>query len=706
MEYRDNRPWFEHGLGVDRICFSGGRLALDLVRHGGITRINYYGKQRFGDVVFFQSDALSAWSLLFRPMICFDQLRRYVLEFHDTTIYPTGYVSHCRFEGISFRHEMWLDNEEMIFRLLLLSPAPDRPIEFQLINTDICTRIDKATRQWERLDNEIPLFKITDHYSDEAVAAEKAAGYLTLAQRGDPYVPQIQTVVTHLALVGTQPIKWMETPRIFRKYYASQTVAGAETFFILGFGHQGQEELLTRLQTRKTLAGQGFAVPAASGASVACGQPDVQSFLMNAGEILDSLKVKDLSGGIRAADSGYWIWGWDGMVYADAHGWLNQSGFIAQMLDFYRRTADSRKGIFHEMTIDGRPYLSMAFPAQCLYAVMLYWGYIFDGSKELLREYLPFAEELVRRAGENEVAGTGLIRGVALYPDHPEDLEQDGQDLSVFNNSIYYQALRVLEALCRELGAADRAEQYKNMAARTCGSFEKFYDPEQGYFCDSLSARDFSRRNHWPIYAILEVTPFARDLAGSHLDRIAEYTCREFSARQGCRILPLSDSRFMYDGNQLGMYMPATEHFFRSMHNYSDPVAARAKFYDDIAWNWSKLTLPEALTCEYENHGLTPDNPGRKQTFTVKSWVAGFYRLAVGISLSTTGIGFEASADRIKLVDLILRGRRIAIENTGCGVVLAIYLNGRKLASRQQIAFFELDLENHIIVERADVGNE
>lgn len=701
MGYHESRPYFKQGIGEDRICFSGGRLALDLARHGGITRINYYGSQRFADATYFRADPLSAWASLYRPVLRFDGLRRYVLEFNDTVIYPNGYISKCSFEGVNFRHEMWLDNEEMVFLLKVVSGFPVDNLEFQLINTDVCTRLEKGTRTWRQLDGSVPLFEITDHYSNEAVAAEKQAGYLTLAQRGDAYVPQMQTAISHFAIAGSEVVEWTETPRVFRKYYASMRVEKDEACYILGFGHKGPEELRTRLVSRVKQRGQGIAVPTYDNPVIKFPDAAIASFLMNSGDILDSLKIKDMPGGMRAADSGYWIWGWDSMVYADALGFLNQTGYIVDMLDFYQRTADELRGVFHEMTIDGRPYLSMAYPPQCLYVVMLYWAYVFGGDKCVLREYLPFAREIIRRAGQDEVKDSGLISGVALYPDHPEDLEQDGNDISSFNNSIYYQALRAISGMLAEVGDTEAAAGYDRMAEKTSAAFDQLYDQERHYFYDSISSTDFSPRLHYPVYAVMYVTPFADELLKGKKSDVAAFMTREFSSRQGCRILPLWDSRYMYDGNQLGMYMPVTERFFREMHYYIDPPGAVAKFHNDIRWNWLKLTLPEALSCEYENHGITPDNPGRKQSFTLKSWVSGFYRFSAGMTFSIAGIHFgDFSESSLEVNNLKVRNAVISVTMRGGGAVESLMLNGRKLESKCFIPFSELQGNCQIIVIR------
>ena len=89
----------------------------------------------------------------------------------------------------------------------------------------------------------------------------------------------------------------------------------------------------------------------------------------------------------------------------------------------------------------------MAFNAQCLYAISLYDVYLFSGDKKMLRTYFDFALELVNRAGRDEVKGTGLVKGPSLYPDAVDTLGETGDDISAINNSIYYQALRAMQAL-------------------------------------------------------------------------------------------------------------------------------------------------------------------------------------------------------------------------------------------------------------------
>ena len=703
MQYLEHRPFFEDGIGVDRLAFSGGRLAVELVRHGGLSRIIYFGNQRGSDAEFFHADPLSAWVELFRPAVLFEDRERYALEFHNTVIFPNGYRSFCEFEGVKFRHELILENQEMMFRLTRISGGDGRKIVFELINTDVCTRTDKPVRSWRKEENDFPLWRIADHYPEAEVEAERKAGYRTLAQRGDRFVAPAAHSETCFGVCGTSPVVFRETPWMFRKHYFSQRLEKTCAAFLLGFGHAGPGELAERLNTHRTAPEQYFRFPDGTDSPrFRSNHPVLDSFLANAPDILDSYAVDDVPGGMRAADSGYWIWGWDTMVWADAFAQLNRLEQMADVLDFYCRTADSQSGIFHEMHPDLRAYKSMAFAPQCLYAVMLYQYFVYSGDAAVTRRYLPFAERIVAAAGSFEVEHSGLLRGVSLYPDHPEDLDQDGDDISVFNNSIYYQALRSLEELERVFENPEKSTFYRTLAERTRRGFGRFYDPQAGYFCDSLSARDFSMRRHHPVYAILYVTDFAGELLENKRSAVAKFMTEHFSTRQGARILPLDDSAFLRDGNQLGMYMPSTERFHRIMCHCLDPARNLEKFKADIIGNWKLLTLPEALTCEYENHGITPDNPGRKQFFTLKPWVGSWFLFALGIHCDLDGIVFAPFADAgTEVSGLHWRGKTLCIRNGGSsGKVLSIRINGKPAAGTDRVLWSELPAVSEIVVSR------
>jgi hypothetical protein len=713
VKYKRNIPFIKRGLEVSQISFSGGRTAASIASHGGLTQIDYYGRQGIGDVHFYKADPISAWTQLFRPTVSIDGDLHY-LEFNDTRIYPFGYSSQCRLRGVAFAHGMWLLNDALVFTLDVLDKPAKAKLVFKLIHADVCARIDKSTRTWESFamdaDTGAAIASARSAYPAAAAMAKAPQPPPDgLAKKRNDLCPANVPSETWLGIVSSSSLAFRETPRDFRKFYFSSPCRKGTNAFSLVFGHQGRSAFLERLAALRTGAAKEAAglvrnyARMTSGTKLSIkGRDGAQSLLNNVVPIIDSLKVKDLPGAMRAADSGYWVWGWDSMSFPEGLGLAGDTAILEEMLDFYRRTADPEYGISHQMRLDQKAILTMEFAAQCIYVVLLCHAYVLTGKAALLAEYLPFARWIVAKAGESEVAGSGLMKSTALYPDNPADLEQDGNDISAFDNSIYYQALRIMAELCEEVGDRDGAAEFAQKAKRSQAGFQKFYDAEQGYFVDSLSARDFSPRRHYPSYAILWLTPFAADLVKGNEKAIATFMRRNFTARHGLRMLPTWDTRFMYDGNQLGMYMPVVERFHREMMKASRDSQGIAELFDNMEWFWQQLCVPEALTCECENHGITVDNPGRKQAFAAKAWLSMFYQVAAGMNISTRGLSFSpCDSPAIDIENLCVRGKALDIEIRGRGWKIgSLRLNGKTVPAPFTIPFSALKKSNRIVIKR------
>lgn len=351
--------------------------------------------------------------------------------------------------------------------------------------------------------------------------------------------------------------------------------------------------------------------------------PVINSLVAFLPEYMRSLNVKDIPGAVRAADSGYWVWGWDSMVHTDALMFVGAHADVYNRLKYYKRTSHPKLGIFHAIGCNGRPLMAMAPVAQSLYCVMLYNYYLWSQNRVHLREFYDFAARIIENALADEVADTGLCRGVALYPDWPEDLGQNGEDISSFNNSILYQALRSMGELAAISGKDDAAAGFKLRAEKLRMGFQTYlFDPQAGFFYDSISSRDLTPRRHYPAYAIQQVTPFALELAAGLEAQIADFVRQNYLQSNNVLMFPRKSPVFYKDGNQLGMYMPVIERFCRSITAQSGDATPVLDF---MRQNWQQLTIPEALNTEAVNNNLTPDNPGRKQAFTINSWVAQLY---------------------------------------------------------------------------------
>lgn len=702
MQYKNDIPFFEQGIPLDRICFSGGRTSAGIARHGGLTEIKYYGRQRLNAAAMFVADPISAWQQLFRLFVQIDD-RMYYAEFNDTSIHPYGYESYCSFEDVCIKHQLTLLNDALIFEVFVISAPEGVKPSFTMNITENCVKTGSAKRQWTsfNIDNENHCF-VAEAVDDNRNPPDRVTHYLT--QTNQFGTIESGYAETYTALTSSQAMSMKKTPVAFEKDYAQIAPADAYGNFIILFGHN-EKEFKNRLNTIQNSAKTecaklraGFAETENKQTQVICTDKSVQSLLNNARNIIESVKIKDIPGGMRAADSNYWIWGWDSMVYSDARMLSGDHEFVKDMLKFYKQNSHPELGIFHNMNLAGKPDMSMAPAAQTLYCIMLYNYYTFSQNTTVLKEYYSFARKVILRALDDEVGASGLVKGVALYPDFPEYLDQTGNDISSFNNGITYQALRCMEELSNTLGKNADSKHFHDFAKKMNISFnEILFDEEKGFYLDSVSADDFSPRHHYPVYAILRITSFADELVAGKIERIAKFMNDNLRVRTGVCILPRWDSGFMADGNQLGMYMPVTEGFYRHMMRLG---GYEESLMSVIGQEWSRIMIPEALACEAINHGITPDNPGRKQAFCLNAWYSLFFSYYLGISFELDGLKIEHPMTKapLSVKQLAIGGKTVALEyQIKDSAKDKLYLNGA-LQQGNLLKYSQLEDSNIITV--------
>ncbi|MFZ2653608.1 MAG: hypothetical protein WAX69_01710 [Victivallales bacterium] len=666
---KDGVPFFKTGLPHGQVSFSGGRIATNLAEHGGLTRIIYFGGQHLGAVEFFNvGDVLSGWHKLYRIFAVIDG-KMFFPTFSNTLIYPHGYTSECTLDNVRFKHSMALLNDTIVLSCEVLKNPGNKKIQLKLVNNDACNQVAKTGREWKERAFDCKLNALIQKVMDSA-PPKKDGDEEALTQKAVNSQCETATAVTTFGISSTSKLSCRMTPDVFKKTYLETEPFKKTCSFYLLFAPESSFdkrllELKRDLDAELRRLDAGFQIRMKDQPSINVGDKLVESLFAMCGSAIDSMKVKDMPGGMRAADSGYWVWGWDSMVHSDAILLWGDRQFVQDMLKFYRDTASPTHGIAHAFTTTCKPFLAMAPAAQTLYCVMLYNHFLYTGDKRILQEYFSFSENILERALKDAVGNSGLYGGVSLYPDFPEHLEQDGHDISVFNNGIVYQALRCMAALSAQLGQKEKAARLEEKAARLKKAFLfHFYDQGKGFFVDSVSAKDFTRRYHYPSYAILWLTPFAGELIDGVEKPVARFMRENFKHARGFSMLPKWDTRFMWDGNQLGMYMPVVERFYWEAQKQAGVKVDTDWWFNLLGWFWNQLTIPEALSCEAENEGVAVDNLGRKQAFCAKGWYSIFIHDMAGVEfhLGSPEITISPMASReINISNLKFRKKKLSI---------------------------------------------
>lgn len=127
--------------------------------------------------------------------------------------------------------------------------------------------------------------------------------------------------------------------------------------------------------------------------------------------------------------------------------------------------------------------------------------------------YYAFAARIFRSICKEETGGLGLCRGTSLFPDFRSLLDETGEDISGFNNTVFYcAAVRWLfwRGLQEMRCCSSRAD---GIAARIEKNFlPLFFDEEKGYIASSIHEKTLEKRNVFNANAIKWENAFCDDL--------------------------------------------------------------------------------------------------------------------------------------------------------------------------------------------------
>jgi hypothetical protein len=713
IQFRDNLPFVPKGTGFPQVWFSGGRLGATILGHGGIGQILYYGNQSVSHAFFFQStNSLSAWEKLFRLSIVIDGKPWYP-EFNNTTYYPFGFTSECTLDGVRFEHQLVALNDALVQRVKVVANPSRKKLALRMI-THGMNRVQNKFRTWQPWkDSKLGLItSAADKLSKEEIA--KQIWDKTHDVRDHFPVSDTPYGETHICLVYDRS-HTIENSMHNWKYYTSSGAFTDEAALSVVFApgaaalrkraaqikrsvHRECDALFALFAKRQRDATQ-VRIPS---------EPVVQSLVANVPRVIDAVEVKDVPGAFRAGMQNYFVW-MDLILDGVSFLYANDAESLRDMLYFFNQRVDKKRGVPCLVTTHLTPLLATPFSSQCPIITTFYNYYCFTGDEAALRQCYPMLRFITEKCKEGEVRGTGLIVGAGT-PDYPA--EQDGKDVTSCNNSYFYQGMKAMRYLSAEMARITGRKKYAiygeacdQLAARTLKSFGRYlYDKKVGYFLDSLSAKDFKPRRHYPTFAIQWTTPFAADLIAGREKPIAAFLIKNFLRKNGVGpMFPPWDPMYPGDGNQWLAYYPSwTESFFRGALRAAGRGKELGQLIDVMNWFWSRYTIPEGFTYDAENEGFTPDNPGGKQPFGGQGLHGNFFRTIVGVEVDERGVIVTPSPTQLPLTmeGLLVRGKKIDVKISGKGKTPEITFNGKKLgAGPAIIPFRKLKARNQIVIK-------
>ena len=696
-------PLAANGLGgLVRDHFSHGRIFATVGAHGGLLGVSHWGNQHLGAASFFRGDAESAWVKLFRVCVRIGA-KRYYLTLNDTRLCPFGYTSQCEIDGVTFTHELLLLPDALVQRARVLLNPQKLPVQFEMVHQEACTAVGIGNRTWGEFaftpKHNALIVSCRDENPPKTVGVDDSG----LAQQGlEIERPDAPDATTWIGLGCDASLHVRRGYHRRSKYYlASNPIAGSDAAYFVAFA-TAEKPLQKRLaELRRTVHQEcdallaGYEQRLQARPRIDVGDPVFNSAFGQYPELIEAMKLPDRPGAVRATAAGYFVWGWDGMTPLVPCALANDAGYTATSLRFFQDMLHPRFGIPHAFTSTFGLALKGPFPAQCQYIASLYHYVATTGDLNVAREVFPTCQTILDHCRKDEVRHTGLVSGSALWPDFPEAMEEDGNDVSSLNNSLLYQGLRGMEYLARALGKAKLALECRDWAQRLRVSFVKYlYDEEKGYFISSCSSKTLKPRKHYCCQAIFWITPFARELVAHAPGRIAAFMDEHLRSDKCLLSLPHWDTAWMADGNQLGSSFPTSDYFYLNIHKVVGDTYGLNAWLGDIDWFWRHHTAPEAFTPEAENEAaLGPDNPGCKQLQAVTCWYSGLYMGLAGMDFDHEGLTLTPWGDRpVKIAGLKLRNVSLDLTISGRGThIAALTLSGKALpAGTRKIAWSDL----------------
>jgi hypothetical protein len=683
-------PVAPKGLGgLVRDLFGHGRINAAVGYNGCLVNISYSGNQHLGGFNLFTAGLETAWYKLFRVYINIGG-ENYYPTLHNTQLHPFGYESHDQLPGVAIDHDMLLLEDALVQRVHVAKNPKKLPIRMGMLHQESVTAVGQSNREWSDMVFEPKhnafIWSSTDINPKPFPREEES-----LAQRGNtPELWDSPRSVTWIGLGSDLKIKTHCGYHARSKHYLSTSpMKQQDGAFYLVFA-TSRPALVKRLkQLSKTVYKEcdkligDYHSRLAMRPRIDVGNPILNSAFNQYPEVVEKMKLPDRPGASRATLAGYFVWGWDGMMPLLSSPLANEPEHSANNLRFFQETRDSRFGLPHSFSTGFKLKLKGPFPSQAQYIAGLYLYTSITGDLSVAREVFPTCKYILEQSRKDIIKDSGLVLGPALWPDFPEAMEENGDDISSMNNSMLYQGLRSMEYIAVKLGHAKLAADYRAWAVKLRKSFVKYlYDQKHGYFISSCSSINFKPRKHYCAQAIFWLTPFARELVSHAPGRIASFMDKHLRSAKCLLTLPHWDTAWMADGNQLGSSYPAADSFYLGVHKVVGDDYGIKAWLGDVEWFWRHHTAPEAFTPEAENEdSFGPDNWGGKQAQSVTTWYAGLYTGLAGLDFDHEGLTLTPWGTMpVDIRGLKLHGVSVDFKIRGEGKHIgSLKLNGKSL---------------------------
>lgn len=684
----DGKVFSKNGLPTESLYFCDGRLAFS------------FDKQGINEIRYFMPFDKSPNPLLFRRNI-FDCFRcfaekdglRYIPQFCNAVIYPYGICSDWIIEGSVFKLTIAAVNESIFFLL-----EGDTSYEFAVSfysQTQVMTHSDSDFETFDYgLQRKWSEWKRSKDGWDASVSESQGEENFTLKVK----------------MLGSSVSRIVKTA-INDRYtvYAK----GEERFIAIILGKDNAEfvekEDDVKNHYKKMLEKQHARYDEiVSGAPrLSCKNSGIEKFIALAPLYHESLKPLDATGCVRAHTARYWVWGWDSIISNMASLLFGNSDYIRDMLDYFESNADPERGLAHGISFGNTFGSPTAIAAQGIYISLLELYYDYTRDINAVAKHYAFAKKIFLSILGQEGKIKGLIESSSLFPDYVKLIKETGRDISLFNNSAVYPAIRSMEVLAVLMDDADTAERARKFYFATEKNFfPAFWNSQKKYFVSSIDADDLTQRDCYITCGYFWDGGYHEELIGKYLGRFKDFIVNNAIGKSGFRYIPIDSELYDGDANQLHCCWPAVEEVIVRVLNRCGCRKYLKQWEERISYWTNRLTCPEGISSQFETETPEFDRwncmPGIWQAYSLRKWYSEILNIYCGIEIDYGGFSFDAPLSTYEIRNVKFCNKKVRIKCVGKGKSIEyLRVNGNMIYCTQKVPIDMLkkNEENEIIVK-------
>lgn len=678
----DGRIRNEKGIPTGQRWFADNRLAIQF-DETGVTRVEYRNpRQKEGNPMVFLKGLHDGFRYYLE-----DEGVTLAASYENNTVWPFGIDSQWRYGSVTLQHSVYTIGDSIIVRMVTPGHVPEG-LRFKLEFNEAFAFI--PSEQSNFLYSEMGARRTWEDWAFDTSAGILAGKYverLKETRDHDPADLRINDIdlgaldepaVLHVIIGADFPIEHVQRSGKHILYSGCLEPNRVYTFvtsLLPGCGDAADRFLCEVQNAQENIRRQFDRYEAVIRRSPRLSSPyeRLNDFVSLAPLYYEAMKVTEHPGAVRGKTSNYWVWGWDGLTSNRAALYWGDGPFIRKLLRFYEETAHPQKGIAHCYRNDLIVASVSELPAQGMYIALLHHYYNCTHDMDAVRERYRFAKKTYRRIAATEVEGTGFCEATSLFPDFPVYMKETGHDISAFNNTVFYCASRSMEFLASLVGDSEMSREAESVFRKMERNFvQLFFDRDKGFIVNSIDAKTLARRACYSSDAVKWENEYCQDLMENINSSCMDFFAKHFVCKAGIRPMPVWDSAFDGDANQLHSWWPVMGEYFAKLINENNRLDLVDQWIGWVSYWTGHLTIPEGIPCYIDTAEPELDRwdtlCGTWHGYSIRGWYQDVVHSIVGVGADAGGLTFYPyEGAEMNLTGLHYMGKIIDIAMLGSG---------------------------------------